>query len=180
MYKSIQGKKELMHLSAYQNLEYFYKKYCGEFSDNSIILDFGSYDVNGTSKPIFEKHKYIGVDISEGPNVDLILKDYKLDLESNYADAIVSSSCFEHDELFWLTFNEICRLTKPNGLIYIMAPSAGHYHPFPGDCWRFYQDSWKALEKWSNLSSNPVELIESYVDTKDEHWKDSIGIFRKI
>lgn len=169
-----------MHLSAYQNLEYFYRKYCKNFTPESIVIDFGSYDVNGTSKPIFEKHNYIGVDISEGPNVDLILENYKLHLPDNYADAIVSSSCFEHDELFWVTFNEMCRLTKQNGHIYIMAPSEGHYHGYPGDCWRFYKDSWKALEKWSTISEHPVKLIEGFIDTKDNHWKDSIGIFQKL
>ena len=169
-----------MHFSAYQNLQYFYRKYCKNLNSKSTVLDFGSYDVNGTSKPIFEKHNYIGVDISDGPNVDLILENYKLDLPDNFADAIVSSSCFEHDELFWVTFNEICRLTKPNGYIYIMAPSEGGYHGYPVDCWRFYKDSWKALDKWSKMSEHPVELIESFIDTKDNLWKDSIGIFKKI
>ena len=61
-----------------------------------------------------------------------------------------------------------------------MAPSEGHYHGYPGDCWRFYKDSWKALEKWSKMSEHPVELIEGFIDTKDNHWKDSIGIFKKI
>ncbi len=169
-----------MHLSAYQNLENFYRKYCRNLNSESIVLDFGSYDVNGTCKPIFQYHNYIGVDIRAGPNVDLILKDYKLNVPEEYADVIISSSCFEHDELFWITFNEMCRIVKTDGYIYILAPSEGHYHPFPGDCWRFYKDSWKALEKWSVYSGNPVKLLEGFIDTKDSHWKDSIGIFQKL
>jgi hypothetical protein len=41
-------------------------------------------------------------------------------------------------------------------------------------------DSWKALEKWSTMSEHPVKLIEGFIDTKDNHWKDSIGIFQKL
>jgi diketogulonate reductase-like aldo/keto reductase len=40
--------------------------------------------------------------------------------------------------------------------------------------------SWKALEKWSVYSGNPVKLLEGFIDTKDSHWKDSIGIFQKL
>ena len=109
----------IMHTSAYQNLQYFYERFCRHLTSDSIVLDFGSYSVNGSAKPIFAKHQYIGVDIAEGPNVDMIFNDYKLDLPDNYADAIVSSSCFEHDSFFWLTFLEMCRLIKPNEYFYI-------------------------------------------------------------
>jgi SAM-dependent methyltransferase len=168
-----------MHASAYQNLQSFNNRYCKHLTTESIVLEFGSCQIDGSAKPIFAKSKYIGVDIIEGPNVDMIFNDYKLDLPDNYADAIVSSSCFEHDEMFWLTFLEMCRLIKPNEYFYICAPSEGHYHPFPGDCYRFYKDSWKALEKWGQRNNYPVKLIKGYIDLKDDHWKDSIGIFQK-
>ena len=44
-----------MHHSAYVNAEKFYHKYCENNIENKKILDVGSYDVNGTMKPIFEK-----------------------------------------------------------------------------------------------------------------------------
>jgi len=169
-----------MHTSAYQNLQYFYTRYCKHLTTESIVLDFGSYNVNGTARPIFAKHNYIGVDICEGPNVDLIFDNYKLDLPDNYADTIVSSSCFEHDGMFWLTFLEMCRLIKPSEYFYIQAPSEGHYHPYPNDCYRFYKDSWAALEKWGQRNNYNIKLVKGYIDTKDEHWKDSIGIFQKL
>ena len=169
-----------MHTSAYQNLQYFYQRYCKHLTTESIVLDFGSYNVNGTARPIFAKHNYIGVDICEGPNVDLIFDDYKLDLPDNYADTIVSSYCFVLDGMFWLTFLEMCRLIKPNEYFYIQAPSEGHYHPYPNDCYRFYKDSWAALEKWGQRNNHNIKLVKGYIDTKDEHWKDSIGIFQKL
>ena len=77
-----------MHASAYQNLQYFNNRYCKHLTTESIVLEFGSCQIDGSAKPIFAKSKYIGVDISEGPNVDMIFNDYKLDLPDNYADAI--------------------------------------------------------------------------------------------
>jgi hypothetical protein len=47
-----------MHHSAYVNAEKFYHKYCENNIENKKILDVGSYDVNGTMKPIFEKGQY--------------------------------------------------------------------------------------------------------------------------
>ena len=38
------------------------------------ILDVGSYDVNGNYRSIFESmgHKYNGLDMERGPNVDIV------------------------------------------------------------------------------------------------------------
>jgi SAM-dependent methyltransferase len=167
-----------MHPTAYEFAKKFYNTYCNSLSDTATIVDFGSYDQNGTLKPIFAKHKYIGIDMCEGPNVDIVCNNSDTPLESNSVDVIVSSSCFEHDECFWQTFLEMCRIVKEGGYIYINAPSAGAYHGFPGDCWRFYKDSWTALAKWANKQGYPVECIYSYVD-QEGYWKDSIGVFRK-
>ena len=61
-----------MHHSAYVNTEKFYKKYCEKDIEKKNILDIGSYNVNGTVRPIFEKGNYIGMDMFEGPNVDVV------------------------------------------------------------------------------------------------------------
>lgn len=171
-----------MHKSAYINCERFFLNYCNNLTSSSRVLDVGSYDVCGTLKPIFNKQNYIGVDMAEGPNVDIVCKNESLPFENNYFDVIVSSSCFEHDEFFWLTFLEISRVTKVNGFIYINAPSCGPYHPHPIDNWRFYKDSWKCLEKWANKNNHTIKLVESYIDDSDisPEWKDSIGIFTKL
>lgn len=168
-----------MHLSAYQNCQEFFNKYCALLDKSAKIIDFGSYDVNGTLKPIFAGFDYKGVDMCAGPNVDIVCTGDKTPLLDNSIDIIVSSSNFEHDECFWMTFIEMCRIVKPGGLIYINAPSQGIYHGYPTDCWRFYADSWKSLSKWAHKNGLNVNLIETYIDNKDQMWKDSVGIFKK-
>jgi SAM-dependent methyltransferase len=175
-----------MHQSAYLNTKKFYDKYCNDDTIQSKkIIDIGSLNINGCVKPIFEKGQYIGIDMEAGLNVDVVANASNLPFSNNEIDIIVSISCFEHDDMFWVTFLEMCRVLNVGGLIYINAPSNGFYHAHPVDNWRFYIDSWKALEKWGKLNKYNIELLESYVDTEtsvsyNEVWNDSIGIFKKI
>jgi SAM-dependent methyltransferase len=176
-----------MHHSAYVNAEKFYHKYCENNIENKKILDVGSYDVNGTMKPIFEKGQYVGIDMEEGPNVDIVGVSHDIPFDQDEFDIVISSSCFEHDDMFWISFQEMCRVLKPGGYMYVQAPSNGPYHGWPGDNWRFYIDSWKALEKWGNKLGYEIELVEHYIDETTPHhpnegiriWNDSIGIYRK-
>jgi cephalosporin hydroxylase len=176
-----------MHYSAYVNAQKFYEKYCYQNIENKKILDVGSYDVNGTMKPIFEQGQYIGLDMEKGPNVDIVGKSHEIPFIDNFFDIVISSSCFEHDDMFWVSFKEMSRVLKPGGYMYIQAPQNGPYHGWPGDNWRFYADSWRALEKWGKSLGYEVELVESYIDEKTPApdyeggriWNDSIGIYRK-
>lgn len=174
-----------MHVSAKINAELFYNKYCTQFTPESYILDVGSCDGSNTLRSIFRNHKYIGVDMQSGPNVDFVCKNDDIPFKNNFFDVIISSSCFEHDDFFWLTFLEMCRVVKPNGFIYINAPSNGPYHGYPTDNWRFYLDSWKCLEKWALKNNFNIKLVESYIDKEHIHtdpamWEDSVGIFKKL
>ncbi len=167
-----------MHETAYKHCEKFYAKYLSEHPANTKVVDFGSYDTNGCLKPIFKNMEYTGIDMSAGPNVDIVTNNQSTPFENDSFDVITSSSNFEHDDCFWVTFLEMCRIVKSGGYIYINAPSGGFYHGFPGDCWRFYADSWKALEKWANKNGHAITLIESHVDSGTT-WCDSVGIFQK-
>lgn len=172
-----------MHNTAYNNAQKFYDKYCKDNIENKRILDIGSMDFNGSLKPIFNKGYYIGLDQSIGPNVDIVASAHKIPLQSDSVDIITCSSCFEHDNMFWVTFLELCRVVKPDGFVYINAPSNGPYHAYPVDNWRFYLDSWKALEQWGNHNNYNMSLVESYIDpirSACGNWNDSVGIFKKL
>lgn len=170
-----------MHPSAYLHAQKFYEKYCTDGIEHKSILDVGSYDVNGTLRPIFAFGKYFGLDMACGPNVDIVAESHNIPLDDNSFDIVVSSSCFEHDDMFWVTFLEMCRVVKSGGYIYIQAPSSGPYHAHPVDNWRFYKDSWAALARWAIKNNYNIQLVESYIDNNaSDGWHDSIGIFRKV
>ena len=177
-----------MHPTAYKNCQLFFNKHLKITDHKPIIIDFGSYDINGSCKNIFTACKYIGIDLAYGPNVDIICDNSRMPFKDKSVDAIINTSCFEHDKQFWITFLEMCRIIKDNGLIYINAPSNGFQHAHPMDCWRFYPDSWKALEQWAKRNNRNVNLLETYTDNDENNdnvkgghypWKDSIGIFQK-
>ena len=106
-----------MHKTSIKHAKLFIDSY---FTKKSKILEVGSQSVNSiTFKEILDnKHEYLGVDIVSGKNVDIVQDDpYKIPLNNDTFDAVVSTSAFEHTEFFWLTFNEIIRVLKPNGTL---------------------------------------------------------------
>ena len=108
-----------MHPFAKKSFEFFKENYINKI-DNPKILDIGSMDVNGSIKGQLNfKCEYIGADLAEGKNVNVVLDDpYRFPLEDNSIDIVVSISTFEHTEFFWETFLEIMRVLKPSGLFF--------------------------------------------------------------
>jgi SAM-dependent methyltransferase len=149
---------------------------------NMAILDVGSQDLNGSLRTCAPPGAtYVGVDVTPGPGVDVTLGDpHKLPFQDGRFDLIVSTSCLEHDPMFWLTFLEMARVTKPGGYIYINVPSNGQYHRFPTDNWRFYPDAGLGLQTWANREGLGVTLIESFVARRDnDSWNDTVLVFAR-
>lgn len=70
------------------------------------------------------------------------------------------------------------RVLKPTGLFYLNAPSAGSFHRYPVDCWRFYPDSGNALISWGKRNGLNPGLLESFTQIGGR-WQDYIAIFLK-
>lgn len=170
-----------MHHTAMANAKRFFDTYVARLGE-VVIVDIGAQDVNGSLKQVApSRAKYIGVDFVQGKGVDVVLSDpYQLPFEDNSVDVIVSSSCFEHSELFWVLFLELMRILKPHGLAYINAPSNGAFHRYPVDCWRFYPDAGQALQTWAQRQGYNALLLESYISFQAiENWNDFVAIFLK-
>jgi len=169
-----------MHKTAMDTGEMFFQTYWRPGFER--ILDIGSRDVNGTLRSVMPGGAgYVGIDLFTGPGVDQVLTDpYRYPFEDGMFDCVVSTSCFEHDHMFWLTFIEACRVLSPVGFLYINAPSAGVYHGFPDDAWRFYPDAGVALEQWGRRMNHGVSLVESFqFDGSEGHFRDFVMIFTK-
>jgi len=170
-----------MHTTAYETGRMFFSTYVKPY--HTTCLDVGSYDLNGSLRSLAPTHvKYMGVDLEAGPGVDVVLQDpHKMPFVDNMFDLIVSSSCFEHDAMFWLTFLECVRVLKPGGFLYVSAPSNGKYHAHPQDNWRFYPDSGQALATWGMRNHHEVFLVESFLTGQraEGQWNDCVMIFSK-
>jgi SAM-dependent methyltransferase len=152
------------------------------------VIDIGGQNVNGSLRSCFESRgmKYISVDMVEHPSVDIVVQPgERLPFEDGSVDMVVSTSCFEHDPCFWLTFREICRIVKHGGYIYVNAPSTGSYHKYPGDNYRFYKDTSQALAFWSGkefagLPSQPVTVRECfYLMDKHRDFNDFVCVWER-
>ena len=101
-----------MHPSAYKHARQFREAFLSESLEGLKVLDIGSLDLNGSMAPIFDTADYIGIDICDGPNVHIKAEARDIPFKDSYFDVSISSSCFEHDPCFWMTFKEMTRITK--------------------------------------------------------------------
>jgi SAM-dependent methyltransferase len=164
------------------NAQKFFEVYSPGLADskNVTVVDIGAQDVNGSLREVCSpSFNYIGVDFQDARGVDIILEDpYVFPLDNESADIVVSSSCLEHSEMFWLAYLEMMRILKPGGLLYLNVPSGGDFHRYPVDCWRFFPDSGSALITWGKRNGLNNILLESYTDLAG-YWGDFIGVFLK-
>lgn len=157
------------------------------------ILDIGSFDVNGNTKTAiersgFENYNYTGIDKAKGPNVNLVYDEWPFRglSELDFFDIMTTSSCFEHDDFFWLTFLDIVSSLRPGGFLFVNVPSTGETHRYPVDSWRFYSDSAFSLAKWARKFGHEIFVVHTltlpqhdinhgYADTVMIFWKASLS-----
>ena len=153
-----------MHNSAMKRMEWFVNNYivpkAKAMTENDEVLkvmDLGSYDVNGSYKKLFTSIpnvKYIGVDVTPGPNVDAVLDDpydwYNLPLLRNI-DFIISGNAFEHIRFPWLTIEQIYYALEYGGICCILTPFSHGEHKYPVDCYRYFPDGMIALAEYAGL-----------------------------
>jgi SAM-dependent methyltransferase len=153
-----------MHDSARFVGKQFFETYCSRLG-RITVAEIGSQNVNGSLRDYKTENviEYVGIDFASGNGVDVVLKKpYEYPFESDTFDVVVTSSCFEHSEFFWLAFEESLRILKPTGVLYCNAPAQWPYHAYPVDCWRFFPDAGQALENWGKHKGIPVKLLETF------------------
>lgn len=107
------------------------------------VLEIGSYDVNGSLRPIIESwnpQSYIGIDIVKGPGVDVLCKAENLAgrFGDEAFDLVIATELLEHVLDWKEAVANIKLICKENGLILITTRSRGfEYHGYPYDFWRY-------------------------------------------
>jgi len=105
------------------------------------VLEIGSREVTGESiaRERFRQAEYVGFDYYAGPNVDVVGDAHRLSTYFNQQfDLIYSSAVFEHFAMPWLVAEEIAKLLKVGGTIFVETHFSFSSHERP---WNFFQFS---------------------------------------
>lgn len=111
--------------------------------EDKKVLEAGAYDVNGSVQSILKSwgpKEYVGVDITEGPGVDVVCDagDLVEKFGNNRFDTVVSNEMLEHAREWKKVISNLKNVVKPGGVILVTTRSHGFgYHAFPYDFWRY-------------------------------------------
>lgn len=127
------------------------------------VIDIGSAVIRGQRRfgcyrdLMKPQWTYLGVDIVPGDNVDVVLETpWQFGEEF---DVVISGQCIEHVSRPWEWFQEAARILKPNGKLFVIAPSVIHQHRYPIDTFRYYPDGMYSLAEYTGLTPIRSELV---------------------
>jgi SAM-dependent methyltransferase len=97
-----------------------------QYFKNARVLEIGSLKLGlqPSAKSHFENCDYVGVDIDEGPNVDVVCKGHEYTSDELF-DIVISCECFEHDPFYDLTVINMLKHLKPTGLFVMTCAGLG-------------------------------------------------------
>jgi SAM-dependent methyltransferase len=140
-----------------------------QYFTNVKVLDIGSLDINGNTRRLLKQpYYYIGLDLDEGNNVDIVCPAHLYDCGFQF-DTIMSGECFEHDMFYEKSLQNLIRLLKPNGLFVFTCastnrPEHGTLRTSPENA-PFLKEYG---EEWCNYYKNLTELdIRNVIDIEN-------------
>ena len=143
------------------------------------IIDFGSLDINGGPHHLLKPLdcEYIGVDLAEGANVNLVSRGELVDYPTASFDIAMSSELFEHTPTWREIFYNMCRLTKPGGIVVLSC--AGRFRPEHGTTRSDNGFSApfvvrQGTEYYGNVSAKEMRRAIAL-----ENWFDRYGLFEE-
>jgi len=113
------------------------------------VLDVGSLDINGSVKHLFSDAKeYIGIDTRKGKNVDIVMNAH--DIYSRFGkdsfDTVLCYNMLEHDDLFWVTLENMKKVLRTGGWLIMSIPTYGFpTHDHPRDYWRVSGEAYRNI-----------------------------------
>ena len=125
-------------------------KFIEQFRDG-LILD------NGCGLRNIYYDNVVNFEIVDYPTTDVLGIGEKLPFQSNIFDAVFSLNVLEHVKNPFECANEIIRVLKPGGILYVVVPFLQPFHGYPN---HYYNMTSSGLK---NLFSGKVQLIESSV-----------------
>lgn len=116
------------------------------------VLEIGSLNINGSIRQFFEQCVYVGVDLGEGRDVDVVARGEDLTYADGSFDVVASCECFEHNPEWVATLNNMIRMSS--GLVFFSCATTGR--PEHGTPRTSPQDAPFCGEYYRNLTEKDV------------------------
>lgn len=139
-----------------EKIKDIYPKYFNGVS----VLDIGSLDINGSNREYFENSTYIGIDVGEGKNVDVVTFAHEYETENRF-DIVISTEALEHDRYYKETLVKAISLLKSGGMILFTFATTGR--PEHGTI-------------RTSVEDNPLLMTEYYKNLTEEDIRGSIDV----
>jgi len=128
-------------------------KYATFFNSNSNLIEFGTkrsnVNVKTSQEDVFKNNyaTYIKTDFESGIDVDIVadIHTCSQQLGVNKYDGIVCMSVYEHIKRPWIASQELYKILKPNGYIFLSTHQTFPLHGYPSDYFRFSTDALKLI-----------------------------------
>ncbi|MBL8487512.1 MAG: methyltransferase domain-containing protein [Rhodocyclaceae bacterium] len=101
------------------------KQFLPEFFRGRKVLEVGSLNINGSVRPLFEECDYLGLDVGQGPGVDLVCRGEDHGAPAGSYDVVISCEMMEHNPNWRETWLNMIRLLRHDGLMVMTCASRG-------------------------------------------------------
>lgn len=107
---------------------------------DTVALDLGGVDINGTTRDLFPRARWTGLDIEDGPGVDVVADATTWTTKRRF-DIVTCTELLEHVRPWLCCITTAHRVLKRGGYLFITAASTGRHphgarggpYPLPGE-----------------------------------------------
>lgn len=101
------------------------RSFLPQYFENCKILEVGSLNINGSVRQYFSNCDYTGLDVGPGRGVDVVCPGEDFVAPSGHFDVVISCEAMEHNPNWRLTWLNMIRMLKPDGLMVLTCASIG-------------------------------------------------------
>lgn len=127
-------------------------------------------------KPLLNEVKYEVMDPVDTYHPDIVGDVMAIPLTEAVYDSIICLAVLEHVPKPWLAMQEMWRILKPGGLLFVYVPFLSPYHAMPGyygDFFRFTEDGIKSLT--AQFEDFKFQSVRGPIETLSHLLPNSLG-----
>lgn len=151
---------------------------------DSLVLDAGAGD--GRYKQYFPHAQYESADICELERnygkINYVCSLNEIPVEDQRFDAVICTQVLEHIDEPSETLDELFRVLKPGGTLFLTAPLYYPEHEIPYDFYRYTQFGFRHLFEKAGYKIDSINWLEGYYMTlSNQLWiaSDELKVFDK-